>query len=56
MTGAISRGILLKDFEDMTVGQIVDYCKTYNEMNKPKDEKESESTTRKAAQSDFDRF
>ncbi|NLY09207.1 MAG: hypothetical protein GXZ11_04815 [Tissierellia bacterium] len=56
MTGAISRGILLKDFEDMTVGQIVDYCKTYNEVNYPKDEKEKKNSNRDANQSDFDRF
>lgn len=52
MTGAITRGLTLKDFEDMTIGQIVDYCKTYNELNKPAEEK----GTKIASQKDFDKF
>lgn len=52
MTGAITRGLTLKDFEDMTIGQIVDYCKTYNELNKPAEEKD----TKIASQKDFDKF
>ena len=55
MSGAISRGLTLRDFEDLSLGQIVDYCKTYNDTNKEKDEKK-ENKTRKAGQSDFDRF
>ena len=45
----------------MTVGQVVDYCKTYNEMNSIKSESNSnensgEETIRKATQADWDRF
>ena len=46
----------------MTVGQIVDFCKTYNEMNAmAESDTESDSnkktgTTRKATQADWDRF
>ena len=54
MTGAITRGLNLRDFDSMTIGQIVDYCKTYNDLNKSPEEKEKE--TRKASQKDFDRF
>lgn len=54
MTGAITRGLTLKDFDSMTIGQIVDYCKTYNDLNKSPDEKAKE--TKIASQKDFDRF
>lgn len=54
MTGAITRGLTLRDFDNMTIGQIVDYCKTYNDLNKLPEEKEKE--TRTASQKDFDRF
>lgn len=45
----------------MTVGQVVDYCKTYNEMNNIKSESssnggEDKTVTRKATQADWDRF
>lgn len=52
MTGAITRGLTLRDFDGMTIGQIVDYCKTYNDLNKSPEEKE----TKIASQKDFDRF
>lgn len=56
MTGAISRGLNLNDFNKMTIGQIVDYCKTYNNLNKSEDDKENNDKTRQAKQIDFDRF
>ncbi len=52
MTGAITRGLTLKDFDNMTIGQIVDYCKTYNDLNKSPEEKD----TKIASQKDFDKF
>ncbi|ERT57758.1 hypothetical protein [Peptoniphilus sp. BV3C26] len=52
MAGAISRGLTLKDFDNMTIGQIVDYCKTYNDLNKEPEEKD----TKIASQKDFDKF
>lgn len=54
MTGAITRGLTLKDFDSMTIGQIVDYCKTYNDLNKSSEERDKE--TKIASQKDFDRF
>lgn len=54
MTGAITRGLTLKDFDSMTIGQIVDYCKTYNDLNKSADERDKE--TKIASQRDFDKF
>lgn len=54
MAGAISRGLTLRDFDTMTIGQIVDYCKTYNEINKPAEERAKD--TKIASQKDFDRF
>lgn len=54
MTGAITRGLTLRDFDSMTIGQIVDYCKTYNDLNKAPEEKDKE--TKIASQKDFDRF
>lgn len=54
MTGAIMRGLNLKDFDGMTIGQIVDYCKTYNDLNKSLEERDKE--TKVASQKDFDRF
>ena len=56
MTGAITRGLSLTDLEKMTVGQLVDFCITYNESMKPKDEKKKENKTRRTTQKDFDRF
>lgn len=55
MTGAISRGLTLVDFKEMTIGQVVDYCIVYNNIN-THDDKEKEQTTRKATQKDFDNF
>lgn len=52
MAGAISRGLNLSDFKDMTIGQIVDYCIEYNDMQKTDKKKD----TKKARQEDFDNF
>lgn len=51
---SLERGILLKDFEDLTMGQIMDIIVTFNNLNLDKDEKEEE--IREATQSDFDNF
>ncbi|MPN14338.1 hypothetical protein SDC9_161665 [bioreactor metagenome] len=55
MVGASIRGMPLQMFEDMTIGQIVDYCITYNNMQ---DEEKDEDSPRirKATQEDFDRL
>lgn len=51
MVGAIERGITLSDFENMTVGMIMDYVITFNNLNSKDEEKE---TIRDATQADFD--
>jgi len=57
MIGALSRGLTLSDFDNLRVGQIVDYAITYNKQNKPKDENlEDKETVRNATQEDIDRF
>ncbi|MGI5949733.1 hypothetical protein [Peptoniphilus sp.] len=53
MTGAISRGLNLSDFEKMTVGQVVDYCIEYNNIHT---ETKKENGVRKARQEDFNNF
>lgn len=55
MTGAIARGLTLKDFENLTIGQLVDYAVTYNEMYNLEN-KEEKDTVRLATQADMDRF
>lgn len=51
MSGAIGRGLCLGDFEVLDVGQIVDYCTTYN--NSMCDD---EVDYMLACQDDFDNF
>lgn len=55
IAGAISRGLSLYDFDNLTVGQIVDYCITYNDANSTGEE-EDKAITRKANQDDWDKF
>lgn len=54
MVRAIERGLSLNDFENMTVGMILDYIITYNNLNF-KEENEEEQV-REATQEDFDAF
>ena len=57
MVGAISRGLTLKDMDNLTIGQIVDYCIEYNNINGYTDENESEEDTIIiAGQKEFDKF
>lgn len=56
MTGAIQRGLSLSDFNSMTIGQVVDYCITYNELNDLGEDEEEKPKTRIASQEDWDRF
>jgi len=53
MVRALERGLTLSDFEIMTVGMIVGYITTYNNLNLS-DGKEDE--VRQATQADFDAF
>lgn len=57
MLRAIERGLSLRDFEDMTVGMIMDLIITFNNEHLDEDEKEDEEDKVKAAtQKDFDSF
>ena len=55
MLRALERGLTLRDFEDLTLGMILDFIITYN--NEKLDSKdEGEDEVRIATQADFDRF
>jgi len=56
MVGASMRGMPLQMFEDMTIGQIIDFCITYNNINASDDEEDGSPKIRKATQEDFDRL
>ena len=51
---AVERGLSLSDFDEMTVGMIIDFIVTYNNENLTEEEKEEEM--RSATQADFDRW
>ena len=52
MVSALARGLALADFEVMTVGMIIDYITTYNNLHFDGQEDEA----REATQSDFNNF
>lgn len=54
MVRALERGLALSDFQEMTVGMIIDYITTYNNLNLSEEEKQDE--VRMATQEDFDAF
>jgi len=54
MVRALERGLALNDFHEMTVGMIVGYITTYNNLNLSDEEKEDE--VKEATQADFDAF
>lgn len=54
MVRALERGLVLSDFREMTVGMIIDYITTYNNLNLNEEEKEDE--IRMATQADYDAF
>ena len=47
MVAAINKGLTLSDFEELTIGMIIDYIVTYNN---------DDEEIREADQSDFDAF
>lgn len=54
---AIKRGLLLSDFEMMTVGMITDFLiECINDQDNENNGYDSEETTREATQFDIDRF
>lgn len=56
MISAIDRGLSSSDVKEMDIGQILDYCITYNEMHDLGEEPEKKKKTRKATQADWDAF
>ena len=54
MSGAISRGLTMSDLDDLTIGQVVDYCITHNNLSSPQEEEKEGK--RKATQEDWDNF
>lgn len=57
ITGAVQRGLSFEGIKEMTIGQIVDFCIEYNEINEPDDKKKKRRrNVRKATQADWDAF
>lgn len=56
MLGALERGLILRDFEDLTLGMILDYIITYNNERLNDADGDTRETVRQATQADFDRF
>lgn len=54
MLRAIERGLTLSDFNEMTMGMILGYITTYNNMKS--DGEDAEGGVREANQTDFDKF
>ncbi|OMF70513.1 hypothetical protein BK142_23860 [Paenibacillus glucanolyticus] len=52
MTSAIKRGLLLSDFEDMTIGMILDYIMFYDDQHSTSKQDE----VRDATQADINAF
>ena len=51
MVCALSRGLSLSDFENLTIGMIIDFIITHDNMHD-----DDEETEKEAGQSDFDNF
>ncbi|MFU0834012.1 MAG: Asp-tRNA(Asn)/Glu-tRNA(Gln) amidotransferase GatCAB subunit C [Oscillospiraceae bacterium] len=51
---AIERGLTLHDFNEMTIGMVLDYIITYNNLNAHGTNEEEQ--IREATQEDFDKF
>ena len=67
MVGALLRGLTLQDFETLTVGMLVDYIRTYNDVDVPHASSRhaepvrarpacASHADRPASQQDYDRF
>lgn len=54
MHRAIQRGLSVSDFEDMTIGMIIDFCIFYDNEHMENDPKSD--TVRDATQEDIDAF
>jgi hypothetical protein len=56
MVKALERGLSLSDFEHLTVGFIVGYIATYNNLYDETEEEKADRAEREATQSDYDAF
>ena len=58
ISAALERGLTLADFQQLTMGQVVDYIITYNNMHEASEdsEKGQEEIVYEANQRDFDSF
>ena len=54
MVHAISRGLMLSDFHELSVGMILDYIFCYDQLHDAKENKDE--NIRKAGQQDFSSF
>jgi len=54
MIHAIKRGLLLSDFDELSVGMILDYINQYDFLHLDKDY--TEKDIKKASQDEFDQF
>lgn len=55
LNAAIMRGLTISDFEKMTLGQVIDYVITYNNIHDKEDD-DNEEKIINADQSMFDSF
>lgn len=58
IVGAIARGLSYEGVNNMSIGQVVDYCIEYNKINKIENSKDEDkkAVTREATQADWDRL
>lgn len=56
MAAALQRGLSLNDFNDMSIGALVDYVITYNNTYATDEDGKNKGTVRKATQKDIDNF
>lgn len=56
MAAALQRGLSLNDFNDMSIGALVDYVITYNNAYTTNEDGKSKGIVRKATQEDIDNF
>lgn len=58
LNAGISRGLTLSDFDEMTLGQVIDFITVYNNMNSQGEFEENEDSVevQEANQLDFDNF
>lgn len=53
---AVERGLTMSDIRKMRLGEVVDFCYTYNERQKDAEKKSEKPKKRKATQNDINAF